>query len=99
MTKLKQKAFLNNARRPEMDFFALLGSGFVQVGSIRETKLSNTDLVTSKHIKREKASLPVDVRTSLLQGHPATFFCKITVRRSKYCLEISKACEKLKKSG
>ena len=24
----------------------------------------------------------------LLQGHPATFFCKITVRRSKYCLEI-----------
>ena len=25
------------------------------------------------------------------QGHPATFFCKISVRRSKYCLEISKA--------
>ena len=25
------------------------------------------------------------------QGHPATIFCEITVRRSKYCLEISKA--------
>ena len=24
-------------------------------------------------------------------GAPATIFCKITVRRSKYCLEISKA--------
>ena len=26
---------------------------------------------------------------SLFQGHPATFYCKITVLRSKYCLEIS----------
>ena len=26
---------------------------------------------------------------SLFQGHPATFYCKITVWRSKYCLEIS----------
>ena len=25
------------------------------------------------------------------QGNPATIFCKITVRRSKFCLEISKA--------
>ena len=91
MTKLKQKAFLNNARRPEMDFLHYWEVAFVQVGSLRETKLSNTDLVTSKHIKRKKASLPVDVRTSLL--------LKITVRRSKYCLEISKACERLEKSG
>ena len=30
------------------------------------------------------------------QGYPTTFFCKITVRRSKYCLEISKAREKPK---
>ena len=27
-----------------------------------------------------------------------TFFCNITVRRSKYCLEISKALERLKLS-
>ena len=33
------------------------------------------------------------------QGHPATIFCKITVWRSKYCLEISKAWEKLNISG
>ena len=33
------------------------------------------------------------------QEHPATIFCKITVRRSKYCLEISKAWEELKISG
>ena len=37
---------------------------------IGEKKLSNTNLVVSRHIKREKASLPVDVRrskTSLLK--------------------------------
>ena len=33
------------------------------------------------------------------QEHSATIFCKITVRRSKYCLEISKAWEELKLSG
>ena len=27
----------------------------------------------------------------VVKGHPATCFCKITVRRSTYCLEISKA--------
>ena len=30
------------------------------------------------------------------QEHPATTFCKITVRKSKYYLEISKAWEELK---
>ena len=30
------------------------------------------------------------------QGHPATCFRKIIVRRNTYCLDISKACEKLK---
>ena len=38
-------------------------------------------------------------RCSCLQGHPATFFCKTTVQRSKYYLEISKAWEKLKIFG
>ena len=33
------------------------------------------------------------------QGHPMTFFCKRTVWRSKYCLEISKIRERLKTSG
>ena len=31
---------------------------------IREKKLNNTNLFASRHIKREKASLPVDVRRS-----------------------------------
>ena len=33
------------------------------------------------------------------QGHQATIFCKITVRRSKCCLEISTAWEERKISG
>ena len=50
------------------ELFALLGSGFVQtLGQmvfIREKELSNTNLVASRHIKREKASLPADVHCS-----------------------------------
>ena len=41
-----------------------------QIVSIRVKTLSNTNLVTSWHIKKEKSSLPVDVRrskTSLLK--------------------------------
>ena len=37
---------------------------------MREKKLGNTNLLASRHIKREMASLPVDVRrskTSLLE--------------------------------
>ena len=43
-----------------------------QIFSLRVTTLSNTNLVALRHIKREKGSLPVEVRrskTSLLQ-HP-----------------------------
>ena len=54
--------------------FASLGSGLVEtLGQIvfkREKKPSNTSLLASRHIKREKASLLVDVRrskTSLLK--------------------------------
>ena len=46
----------------------LFGSGLVEtlglIVFIREKKLSNTNLLASRHIKREKASLPVDVRRS-----------------------------------
>ena len=54
--------------------FASLGSGLVQtlgqIVFIREKKLSNTNLLESRHIKEKKTSLPVDVRrskTSLLK--------------------------------
>ena len=54
--------------------FALLSSNFDhifgQIVSIRVKTLSNTNMVASRLIKREKSSLPVDVRrskTSLLK--------------------------------
>ena len=50
--------------------FALLGSGLFETLLIREKKLSDTNLLASRHIKRENGSLPVDVRpskTSLLK--------------------------------
>ena len=37
---------------------------FSQIVSIRVKKLSNTNFISSRHIKREKSSLPVDVRRS-----------------------------------
>ena len=48
--------------------FALLSRGFEQIFgqivSIRMKTLSNTNMVASRLIKREKGSLPVDVRRS-----------------------------------
>ena len=48
--------------------FALLGRDFEQlirqIISISVKTLSNTNLVPSRHIKREKGSLPVDFPTS-----------------------------------
>ena len=53
---------------------ASLGNGLVQtlcyIVFIREKKLSNTNVLASRHIYSEKASLPVDVcpsKTSLLK--------------------------------
>ena len=48
--------------------FALLnhdfGQMFGQIVSVRFKTLSDTELVASRHLKREKGSLPVDVRRS-----------------------------------
>ena len=62
------------ARQPEVDFFAILGRDFDQmfgqIDSVREKIRRNTNLLASRHIKREKVSLPVDMRrskTSLLK--------------------------------
>ena len=43
-----------------LDFEQIFG----QFVSVRVKTLSNTNLVASRHIKREKGSLPVDVRSS-----------------------------------
>ena len=44
--------------------FRFLSSGFAQIFSRSVKKLSNTNFIASRHIKREKFSLPVDVRLS-----------------------------------
>ena len=48
--------------------FAILGSNvdqiFRQIISMREKTLTNTNLVSSRHMKRKNATLPVDVRRS-----------------------------------
>ena len=50
----------------ESKLFSLLSHDFEQIFgqivSVRVKTLSNTDLVASRHLKREKGSLPVDVR-------------------------------------
>ena len=55
---------------------------FGQIDSISVKTLSNTNLMTSMHIKREKRSLPVDVRrskTSLLKLPNLTIEARISV--------------------
>ena len=53
---------------PQVDFFAHLSCDFEvtceQIVSVRVKTLSHTNLVASRHIKREKSSLPVDVHRS-----------------------------------
>ena len=52
--------------------FSFLGDGFAQIFSqivsIRVKKLSNTNYIASRHITREKSSIPVDVRCSKMSA-------------------------------
>ena len=66
--------FLSDLRQPEVDLFAPLSRDFEQlfrqIVSRRVKTPSNKNLVASRLIKRERGSLPVDVRrskTSLLE--------------------------------
>ena len=51
-----------------MAFFSFLDDGFAQIFSqivsVRVKKLSNINFISSGLVKREKVSLPVDVRPS-----------------------------------
>ena len=74
--------------------FASLGSGLVQtlgqIVFIREKKLSNTNLLESRHIKEKKASLPVDVRrskTSLLKL-PTMYCARVSWRKNVIAVVI-----------
>ena len=59
---------MNDARQTESEPFALLSRDFEQIlgqiVSLRVKTLSSTNLLAPRHIKREKGSLPVDVRRS-----------------------------------
>ena len=60
-------AFLSDGRQPEVDFlhhWTVVWLKLSGKSSLREKKLSNTILLASTHRKREKGSLPVDVRRS-----------------------------------
>ena len=62
---VKDKVF---QRPPEVDFLhcwaVVLGQIFRQIVSIRVLTLTNTNVVASRHIKREEVLLPVAVRHS-----------------------------------
>ena len=66
--ELNQQLPWSDGRQPEVFFFAPLSRDleqiFGQIVSIRVKTPSNTNLVVSRHIKREKRSLPVDMRRS-----------------------------------
>ena len=79
--------------------FSLFDGGFAQIfsqiGSITVKKLRNTNCISSRHVKRENTSLPVDVRrskTSLLKLPIVT--SNLVSCRLKRCLsnfEVSSA--------
>ena len=58
---------------------------------IREKKLRNTNFLASRHIKEEKASLPVDVhrsKSSLLRvSNVKTTVCKTCARSLKFLFQ------------
>ena len=61
---------------------------FSQIASITVKKLRNTNFLSSRHVKRENTSLPVDVR------HSKTSLLKLpnginsTYKLDKYCLGV-----------
>ena len=67
-------------------FFALLNRDFEQtfgqIVSLREKNLSNKNLVVSRYIKREKGSLPVNVRHS---KNVSALDCEQSLFSSKIC--------------
>ena len=70
---------MSDAHSPEVDFLHFFNSRdfeqiFGQIVSSRVKARSNTDLVASRYIKKEKGLLPVDARgskTSLLELPPS----------------------------
>ena len=59
---------------------------FSQIASIKVKKLRNTNFISSRHVKRENTSLPVDVRRS------KTSLLKLPIKRGLRALKLSRAC-------
>ena len=78
------------------ELFAILSHDFEQIFghivSVRVKSLSNTDLASSRHLKREKGSRPVDVRrskTSLLKLPLIRSITTMKARDDVYKLNVS----------
>ena len=71
--------FLVKIRPPEVDFLhcwaVVLGQIFRQIVSIRVMTLINTNVVASRHIKREEVLLPVAVHRSKTPEPKLNFIC------------------------
>ena len=70
------KDLLSDARQPGGRRFDCFCPNFRQIVSITKKRLTDTNFVISRHIKRKKASLPVDVRHSkkrLCSVQPTSF--------------------------
>ena len=81
--------FLVKIRPPEVDLLhswaVVLGQIFRQIISIRVMTLINTNVVASRHIKREEVLLPVAVRRSKTPELKLNFICAMkTSRVSRY---------------
>ena len=58
---------------------------FSQIASITVKKLRNTNFISSRHVKRENTSLPVDVRRSKTSLLKLPNVIKLTVSKSFLC--------------
>ena len=65
------KDVLSDPRQPGGGLFDCFCPNFRQIVSITKKRLTDTNFVVSKHIKRKKESLPVDVR------HPKKHLCSV----------------------
>ena len=72
---------------------------WTEAGEAKNSFVTNDSITVSSGVRAIFRFFKVFFKLFIIQGHTTTFFCEITVRRSKYCLEISKVPERLKISG
>ena len=85
--------------------FSFFGGGFAQIfrqiASITVKKLRNTNFISSRHVKRENTSLPVDVRRSktlflkLPNGSEHRPRISVPCSRQRFCWPFIGFCHKI----